>query len=151
MPRRLSLKENRGPRGRSASIARGAKCAWRPCLPPSCRPWRSPSRAARRPSSTARGAGNPARKPVASKGRRCGGLFIEDSSTEAGLAILRQAQALAPAARVELVERSELDVDELQARLQRAAYLVLPALTDEAMPRSLVEAFAHRVPVIASR
>jgi len=66
-------------------------------------------------------------------------------------AILREALVLAPAARVEPIERAELDADELQARLQRAAYLVLPALTDEPMPRALVEAFANAVPVIASR
>ena len=58
---------------------------------------------------------------MANKPRRSGGLFIEDVSTEAGRAILRQALVLAPAARVELIERSQLDADELQARLQRAA------------------------------
>ena len=41
--------------------------------------------------------------------------------------------------------------DELQERLEAAAYLVLPRLTYEAMPRPLVEAFANGTPVIASR
>src|SRR5438094_630692 len=41
--------------------------------------------------------------------------------------------------------------DALQARLERAAYLVLPTLTYGPMPRPLIEAFANAVPVIASR
>src|SRR5258706_1410455 len=143
-------RRNRGmPRGRSGSIGRSATCAR--CASRRCRPRRRRSRAVRRPSSTARGAGGPATNPVANKPRRSGGLFIEDVTTETGVALLRQALLLAPAARVEVIERSQLDADELQAQLQRAAYLVLPALTDEPMPRALVEAFANAVPVIASR
>ena len=83
--------------------------------------------------------------------RRSGGVFIGDLTAESGAATLREALELAPAARVELIERSELGSDDLQSRLQRAAYLVLPALTHEPMPRPLVEAFANAVPVIASR
>jgi glycosyltransferase involved in cell wall biosynthesis len=70
---------------------------------------------------------------------------------ESGIATLRDALDLYPAARVQVIGRSDLDSDELAARLQRAAYLVLPTLTYEPMPRSLVEAFANGVPVIASR
>ena len=81
---------------------------------------------------------------MANKPRRSGGVYIGEMN-----ALLRDALALAPAARVELLDRADLDVDELQARLQKAAYLVLPALTDEPMPRALVEAFANAVPVIA--
>ena len=83
--------------------------------------------------------------------RRSGGIFIGDLTAESGVATLREALELAPAARVELVERARLDCDELQAKLQSAAYLVLPTLTYDPMPRQLVEAFAHGVPVIASR
>ena len=86
-----------------------------------------------------------------SEPRRAGGVFVGDLSAESGTAILREALLFAPAARVELIERSEMDADELQARLQSAAYLVLPTLTYDPMPRSLVEAFANAVPVIASR
>ena len=88
---------------------------------------------------------------MANKPRRSGGLFIEDASTEDGVAILRQALLLAPAARVAILNRSRFDADRIQARLRSAAYLVLPALTDDPMPRPLVEAFANAVPVIASR
>ena len=35
--------------------------------------------------------------------------------------------------------------------MRRAAYLVMPSLSYEATPRALVEAFAHGLPVIASR
>ncbi len=83
--------------------------------------------------------------------RRSGGVFVGDISAESGAAILREALDLAPAARVELLQRSQLDSDELQAQLQSAAYLVLPTLTYDPMPRPLVEAFANAVPVIASR
>lgn len=86
-----------------------------------------------------------------SEPRRSGGLLIGDLSAESGVALLREALALAPAARVELLERTELDPDEIQARLESAAYVVLPTLTYDPMPRPLVEAFANAVPVIASR
>ena len=46
--------------------------------------------------------------------RRSGGVFIGDLS---GAATLREALALAPAARVELLERTDLDPDDVQARL----------------------------------
>jgi glycosyltransferase involved in cell wall biosynthesis len=82
---------------------------------------------------------------VANEPRRAGGVHIGEMDP-----ILRDALALAPAARVELIDRADMDVDELQARLQSAAYLVLPTPEDEPMPRALVEAFANAVPVIAS-
>jgi glycosyltransferase involved in cell wall biosynthesis len=80
--------------------------------------------------------------------RRSGGVFIGDLG---GIATLREALELAPAARVELVDRTDLDPDDVQARLQSAAYLVLPTLTYDPMPRDLAEAFANAVPVIAPR
>lgn len=89
------------------------------------------------------------KSPATSERRRSGGVFIGDLGAESGVATLREALVLAPAAQVELLERADLDA--LQARLQSAAYLVLPTLTDEPMPRPLVEAFANAVPVIASR
>ena len=54
--------------------------------------------------------------------QRSGGVFISDLSAESGA-----------------------------ATLQQSAYLVLPTLTHDPMPRALVEAFANGVPVIASR
>jgi glycosyltransferase involved in cell wall biosynthesis len=88
---------------------------------------------------------------VNSAARRSGGLYIGDLRPEGGIDTLREALAIAPAARVELVDRADLDPDDVQARLQSAAYLVLPSLTYDPMPRQLVEAFANAVPVIASR
>jgi glycosyltransferase involved in cell wall biosynthesis len=41
--------------------------------------------------------------------------------------------------------------DELRARMQRAAYLVMPSLAYEPEPQALVMAFAEGLPVIASR
>jgi len=76
---------------------------------------------------------------------------VGDLAAESGVATLREALNLAPAARVEMIERADLDPEDLQARLQSAAYLVLPTTTDDPMPRPLVEAFANGVPVIASR
>jgi glycosyltransferase involved in cell wall biosynthesis len=40
---------------------------------------------------------------------------------------------------------------EVQERMRRAAYLVMPSLAYEALPRPLIEAFANALPVIASR
>src|SRR5204863_1149344 len=42
-----------------------------------------------------------------------------------------------------------LEGDALQARLERAAYLVLPACNGEALPRALMDAFANGLAVIA--
>jgi glycosyltransferase involved in cell wall biosynthesis len=88
---------------------------------------------------------------VPNKPRRSGGLFIGELSAQSGVAILREALDLAPVARVALIGRGDLDSEELQSRLQSVAYLVLPTLTYDPMPRPLVEAFANAVPVIASR
>ena len=86
-----------------------------------------------------------------SEPRRSGGIFIGELSAESGVATLRDALDLYPGGQVDFIARSELDSDELPARLQRAAYLVLPTLSYDPMPRPLVEAFANGVPVIASR
>jgi glycosyltransferase involved in cell wall biosynthesis len=40
---------------------------------------------------------------------------------------------------------------EVQERMRCAAYLVLPSLSYEALPRPLIEAYANALPVIASR
>jgi len=88
---------------------------------------------------------------VKSKAARSGGVFISDLSAESGAVTLIEALELYPGGHIEFVSRSQLNGDALQERLQRAAYLVLPALSDEPMPRPLIEAFANGVPVIASR
>jgi glycosyltransferase involved in cell wall biosynthesis len=80
-----------------------------------------------------------------------GGVFISDLSAESGAATLIEALDLYPGAQIEFLSRDQLDGEALQERLQRAAYLVLPQLSYDPMPRPLVEAFANGVPVIASR
>jgi glycosyltransferase involved in cell wall biosynthesis len=87
---------------------------------------------------------------VKSEPRRAGGLFISDLSAESGAATLIEALDLYPGARIEFLGY-ELDGEALQERLEQAAYLVLPTLSDDPMPRALVQAFANGVPVIASR
>jgi len=79
-----------------------------------------------------------------------GGVFISDLSAESGAATLIEALDLYPGAQIEFLSRDQLDGEALQERLQRAAYLVLPQLSYDPMPRPLVEAFANGVPVIAS-
>ena len=86
-----------------------------------------------------------------SKPGRAGGVFISDLSAESGAATLIEALDIYPGGHIEFLSRDQLDGDALQERLQRAAYLVLPTLSYEPMPRPLVEAFANGVPVIASR
>jgi glycosyltransferase involved in cell wall biosynthesis len=88
---------------------------------------------------------------VKSKPHRTGGVYIGELDAESGIVTLRDALDLYPAARVQVIGRSDLDSDELAARLQRAAYLVLPTLTYDPMPLPLIEAFANGLPVIASR
>ncbi|HET7364551.1 MAG TPA: glycosyltransferase [Burkholderiales bacterium] len=60
--------------------------------------------------------------------------------------ILDEALALFPGARVEPVS---LEGEALQARLEQAAYLVLPELDDDPLPRELIDGFANGLPVIA--
>ena len=98
---------------------------------------------------------------------RYGGLFVGPLVIESGIATLAEALDLFPGARVDVVgvgpERPRIEAHprvrclggrnqtDVQARLRRAAYLVMPSLSYEATPRALVEAFAAGLPVIASR
>ena len=98
---------------------------------------------------------------------RAGGLFVGPLIAEAGISTLVEALDLFPGARIDVVgvgpERARIEAHPrvrylgvtahaaVQARMRRAAYLVMPSLSYEATPRPLVEAFAHRLPVIASR
>jgi len=81
---------------------------------------------------------------------RRGGVFIGELSRENGLEILRQALVFFPGAAVELIPAGKLGGEPLQERLERAAYLVIPAACDEPMPRRVMEAFANALPVIAA-
>lgn len=98
---------------------------------------------------------------------RSGGLFVGRLTAENGVAILLEALDLFPGARIDVIgagpeERSlrahphvrvlgRVGSSEVQERMRAAAYLVMPSLSYEAMPRPLIEAFANSLPVIASR
>ena len=75
---------------------------------------------------------------------RRGGVFVGAPTAESGLATLLEALTLVPAP-VAFLEEAEPD------DLGRFAYLVLPALACEGLPRAAIEAFANGLPVIASR
>ena len=95
------------------------------------------------------------------------GLFIGRLEIESGLGTLIEAVDLYPGARIAVIgagpEQARIaghprirllgpvGASEVQARMAGAAYLVLPSLSYEDMPRPLVEAFANGLPVIASR
>ena len=79
--------------------------------------------------------------------RRQGGLFVGRPTPENGIITLTEALALHPGAQVDILAPGR----EAQARMRSFAYLVLPSLTCEDLPRPLIEAFAHGLPVIASR
>jgi glycosyltransferase involved in cell wall biosynthesis len=96
---------------------------------------------------------------------RSGGLFVGRLDAGSGVATLAEALDLFPGARIDVVGNGPLEavvashprvrllgrVVEVHDRMRRAAYLVLPALSCERLPRALVEAFANGSPVIASR
>lgn len=98
---------------------------------------------------------------------RSGGLFVGRLVAENGIGTLLEALDLFPGARIDVVgagpEEARLRAHphvrvlgrvgphEVQERMRAAAYLVMPSLSYEALPRPLIEAFAHALPVIASR
>ena len=98
---------------------------------------------------------------------RIGGLFVGPLIIESGIATLVEALDLFPGPHVDVAgvgpERTRIEAHprirylgaaahaDVQQRMRRAAYLVMPSLSYEATPRALVEAFAHGLPVIASR
>ena len=98
---------------------------------------------------------------------RAGGIFVGPLTAEAGIGTLIEALDLFPGARIDVVGSGpegirlaahpqvrlvgNLRGDALQAKLEEAAYLVLPTLSYDPMPRQLVEAFSNGTPVIASR
>jgi glycosyltransferase involved in cell wall biosynthesis len=98
---------------------------------------------------------------------RSGGLFVGRLVCESGVGTLVEALDLYPGARIDVIgtgpEEPRLQAHsrvrvlgrvsslELQERMRAAAYLVMPSLSYEAMPRPLVVAFSNGLPVIASR
>jgi glycosyltransferase involved in cell wall biosynthesis len=100
-------------------------------------------------------------------GARGGGLYVGRLSVEKGLETLLQAMRLHPGHQIEVIGNGPFE-HEVQAsigaaylggrplasildKLANAAFLVLPSVCYEGFPRTLVEAFACGVPVIASR
>ena len=100
-------------------------------------------------------------------GARSGGLFVGRLVAESGIGTLLEALDLFGGARVDVIgagpEDRRLEANprirllgrvgpsQVQERMRSAAYLVMPTLAYEPMPRPLVEAFANGLPVIASR
>jgi glycosyltransferase involved in cell wall biosynthesis len=98
---------------------------------------------------------------------RSGGLFVGRLVAESGVGTLLEALDLFPGARIDVIgagpEQARLEAHarvrvlgrvgpgEVVDRMRGAAYLVMPSLSYEALPRPLVEAFANALPVIASR
>src|SRR5438105_10146373 len=98
---------------------------------------------------------------------RNGGLFAGSLTHEEGVGVLLEALDIYPGARIDVVglgpEAARLRAhpqlrllgrvpdEELQKRMRVAAYLVMPGLAYEPQPQALMQAFAHGLPVIASR
>lgn len=98
---------------------------------------------------------------------RQGGLFVGRLSKEKGLATLAEAASIYTQANIDVVgvgpEEQMLSNNpnvhligwqvpaEIYAHMRSAAYLVMPSIWYENFPRTLVEAFACGLPVIASR
>lgn len=99
--------------------------------------------------------------------RRDGFLFVGRLSTEKGISTLLDASRIAPDIDIQLAgvgplheqvcatpsvtTLGALTSEEVGLRMANACALVLPSIWYENFPRTLVEAFAHGLPVIASR
>lgn len=96
---------------------------------------------------------------------RAGGLYVGRLAPEKGARVLAQALQQKPGLPFEVLgegpERKllqqagarlhgERPPAEVQHRMQHAAYLVLPSITQEQFPRVLAEAFAAGLPVLAA-
>jgi glycosyltransferase involved in cell wall biosynthesis len=81
---------------------------------------------------------------------RSGGLFVGALNTESGARTLFAALDLYIGTRVEVLA-PEAPRQKVRDRMARAAYLVLPGVEYDTVPRPLIEAFANSLPVIASR
>jgi glycosyltransferase involved in cell wall biosynthesis len=98
---------------------------------------------------------------------RSGGMYVGRLSDEKGVQVLLDAQPLLGAANVQVIGGGPLEapvraafgerylgfrpLDDIMARMLSARYLVLPSICYENSPRTIVEAFACGMPVIASR
>lgn len=98
---------------------------------------------------------------------RQGALFVGRLSVEKGISTLAQAAALYVSTNIDVIGQGPQETElqnipgvrllgwmappEIYERMSRAAYLVMPSVWYENFPRTLVEAYACGLPVIASR
>lgn len=99
--------------------------------------------------------------------RRGGGLYVGRLSSEKGLDVLAKAVQLSDHTDVDVIGSGPLEplateafgnrylgfrpLEEIMQRMQAAQFLVLPSICYENSPRTIVEAYASGLPVIASR
>lgn len=108
-----------------------------------------------------------AAQAIAHTDRRHGGLYVGRLSTEKGIEVLARAATLAPAAALDVIGGGPLEplameafgahylgyqpLPEIMRRMASARFLVVPSICYENSPRTIVEAFACGLPVLASR
>lgn len=98
---------------------------------------------------------------------RSGGMYVGRLSSEKGLEVLAEAFRLRPEVDLQVIGSGPLEklasetfgerwlgfrpLEEIMRRMETARYLVLPSICYENSPRTIVEAYASGLPVIASR
>jgi glycosyltransferase involved in cell wall biosynthesis len=98
---------------------------------------------------------------------RRGGLYVGRLSSEKGLEVLAEAARLMPDIELDVIGTGPLEavandafgkrylgyrpLNEIMERMETAQFLVLPSICYENSPRTIVEAYACGLPVIASR
>lgn len=99
--------------------------------------------------------------------KRFGGLFVGRLSAEKGIQTLRNSLEMLGGLNItivgtgpeehffdgcrQVVLRGQLNRSDVYGEMTKAKYLIVPSLWYENFPRTIVEAFAHGLPVIASR
>lgn len=98
---------------------------------------------------------------------RRGGLYVGRLSSEKGLEVLAEAARVAGGNEIDIIGKGPLEelaarafgvrclghrpLEEIMQRMRSAQFLVLPSICYENSPRTIVEAYASGLPVIASR